>query len=132
MDLAPSSHWPQPIIFGDEDEHHQRGPVLINITYRVAPEDVPGFLAVINQLASERYRDGAYLRGVFQQSADEALWVESFQVSTWAELLRQHERVTEHDRQLQLQVRKFHQGDDPPQVEHWLAPDTGTVNSYNS
>lgn len=128
-DLAPSSHWPQPVIFGDENEHHQRGPVMVNITYRVAADDVPAFLAAINDLAGERYRDGAFLWGVFQQSEDEGLWVESFQVSTWAEHLRQHGRVTEHDRQLQQQVTQFHQGDAPPRVEHWLAPDMYTTDS---
>lgn len=37
LDLAPSSHWPEPILHLDDAE--DRGPVMIQITYDVAPTD---------------------------------------------------------------------------------------------
>jgi MFS family permease len=122
IDLTPSSHWATPIVYGETEDHFGRGPVMISITYRVAPGDVPGFLSALRELAGERYRDGAFQWNIFQQSEDPELWIESFQVSSWAEHLRQHDRVTEHDRRLQEQVQQFHRGEDPPRVEHWLAP----------
>jgi MFS family permease len=122
IDLTPSYHWSAPTVYGDTEDHFGRGPVMISITYRIAPEDESGFLSALRELACERYRDGAFQWNVFQQSEDPELWIEAFQVSSWAEHLRQHDRVTEHDRRLQEQVQQFHRGEDPPRVEHWLAP----------
>ncbi|MEM1114504.1 MAG: MFS transporter [Pseudomonadota bacterium] len=129
LDLAPSAHWPQPIIHGGSQEHFDRGPVMVSITYRIDSANIDAFLTAIRELASERYRDGAFQWGVFQQSEDPTLWIESFQVSSWAEHLRQHDRVTENDRRLQAQVKQYHQGELPPKIEHWLAPVRGGQSS---
>ncbi|MEM8562027.1 MAG: MFS transporter [Pseudomonadota bacterium] len=122
LDLAPSSHWPQPLVQGAEEDQYDRGPVMISITYHVLEQHTAAFLTAVQQLSGERYRDGAFQWGIFQQSENPRLWVESFQVSSWAEHLRQHDRVTQSDRKLQEQVRLYHHGDKPPVVEHWLAP----------
>ena len=53
-------------------------------------------------------------------TADPEKLVEWFVVSSWAEHLRQHKRVSKADAELQQQVRRFHLGDDPPVVRHFL------------
>jgi len=47
--------------------------------------------------------------------------VESFLVESWAEHLRQHERVTLADREIEERVLRFHRGKNEPRVTHYLA-----------
>lgn len=56
-DLAPSNHWPEPLVVAEIA--HDRGPVLILIEYNVPEADREAFLRAINALSVERRRDGA-------------------------------------------------------------------------
>jgi predicted MFS family arabinose efflux permease len=124
VDLAPSMHWPAPIVTHEVEEH--RGPVLVTIEYRIDPQDRGPFLAALEKLAPERRRDGAYAWGVFEDSAIEGRMVETFLVESWLEHLRQHERVTNADRVLQDTVQRFHT-EGTPKVTHLVAAGTGEV-----
>lgn len=121
-DLSPAMSWATPVIADAFDEHPDRGPVLVTITYAVEASDTDQFLAAIHSLSGERYRNGAYSWGVYQDAAEPDTWVEWFFVSRWAEHLRQHERVTRHDQDIHDAVRTYHRGEDPPEVRHYLAP----------
>jgi len=118
IDLTPSVHWPAPItthgVEGDQ------GPVLVTIEYRVDPRNREAFLEALERLGHERRRDGAYAWGVFEDTADEGRYVETFLVESWLEHLRQHERVTNADRVQQDVVHRFHTGSTPT-VTHFLA-----------
>ena len=48
-------------------------------------------------------------------------FVENFVVESWAEHLRQHERVTAEDRVIENRAIAFHTGDRRPVVAHFLA-----------
>jgi MFS family permease len=120
-DLTPSLHWPEPAIVEPVD--HDRGPVMIMITYRILPQDRPAFLAALYRLAEERRRDGAYAWGISEDAADPERLVEWFFVESWAEHLRQHRRVSKSDADIQSQARRFHQGPDEPLVQHFLGVD---------
>jgi MFS family permease len=120
-DLTPSLHWPEPAIA--EPVAHDRGPVMIMITYRILPQDRPAFLAALYRLAEERRRDGAYAWGISEDAADPERLVEWFFVESWAEHLRQHRRVSKSDADIQSQARRFHQGPDEPLVQHFLGVD---------
>lgn len=125
-DLVPSNHWPEPLTAAPVD--YDRGPVLIQIEYRIAPEDHPAFLKTLTQLSAERRRDGAYAWGIAEDSADPGVILEWFQVESWAEHLRQHKRVSKADADIQAEVLRFHQGEQRPVVRHFLAlnhPDEG-------
>jgi hypothetical protein len=97
-----------------------RGPVLVTVEYRIDPAQRRPFLAALDRLGHERRRDGAYRWGVFEDAADPARFVETFLVESWLEHLRQHERVTNADRVLQSEVRRF-QVDGEPKVTHMIA-----------
>lgn len=118
-DLAPSNHWPEPLLAAPVA--HDRGPVMITIAYRIRHDDRTGFLAALHRLAEERRRDGAYAWGVTEDAADPERVVEWFMVESWAEHLRQHRRVSRADADLQAEVLRFHSGGEPPRVEHLLA-----------
>jgi hypothetical protein len=63
----------------------------------------------------------AELWGLFRDAADPARYVETFTVESWAEHLRQLERMTVADRELQSVARAFHVGSEPPVVTHYIA-----------
>ncbi|MBP0635512.1 MFS transporter [Cupriavidus sp. AcVe19-6a] len=117
-DLGPARHWPEPE--GAADIAHDRGPVMILIEYCVRAPDRDAFLRAVHQLSEERLRDGAFNWGVMEDPADPELLTEWFLVESWAEHLRQHERVPHADADLQREVARFHVGDKPPRVRHLL------------
>ncbi len=122
VDLTASMHWPAPIT--THDVEHDRGPVLVTVEYRIDPGDRAAFLAALERLAHERRRDGAYAWGVFEDTAEEGRYLETFLVESWLEHLRQHERVTNADRVLQDAVHRFH-AEGAPKVTHLIAAEPG-------
>ena len=119
VDLAPSMHWPEPIVTHDVERHE--GPVLVTVEYRIEPGDRGQFLAAMDQLGDERRRNGAYGWGVFEDSASEGRMLETFLVESWLEHLRQHERVTGADRALQDLVNQFQTDGSQPKITHLIA-----------
>ncbi len=118
-DLVPSNHWLEPLTATPVD--NDRGPVMIQIEYRVALENRAAFLKAIAHLSYERRRDGAYAWGIVEDSANPTLMLEWFQVESWAEHLRQHQRVSKADADIQEEVMRFHEGGQRPVVRHFLA-----------
>jgi MFS family permease len=118
LDLAPSMHWPSPVLAGEVDP--DRGPVLVTIEYTVAPNDREAFLAAVTGLAGERRRDGAYDWGIYEDAAQAGAFVETFHVDSWLEHMRQHRRVTNADEVLQDAVHHFHAAGTPA-VRHLIA-----------
>jgi hypothetical protein len=68
----------------------------------------------------QRLRDGAFRSGLYTDPADPNRYVETFVVESWAEHLRQHERVTVSDRVAEDRARAFHIGDAPPATSHFI------------
>ena len=118
-DLAPSMHWPEPMV--GEDVEPGRGPVLVTIEYMIDPAKTEAFLDEIQALREIRQRDGAYYWEVFQDAADASRFVECFMAESWMEHLRQHERVTVADRETQARVNAFHIGGERPRALHLVA-----------
>jgi hypothetical protein len=116
-DLSPSMHWPTPLVaIGDLD--HRHGPVMVQLEYRIASDRHDAFLTALAELGRIRRRDGAISWNHLVDAADPVRHVETFYLETWLEHLRQHDRVTVADRELQDKVRAFHLGTDPPRVSH--------------
>jgi hypothetical protein len=119
VDLAPSMHWPAPI--ATREVEPDRGPVLVTMEYQIDLRHRDAFLAALENLAQERYRDGALMWSVFEDTAVEGRFLEMFQMESWLEHLRQHERVTNADRIVQEAVDRFHTGGAPPIVTHYVS-----------
>lgn len=117
-DLGPARHWPEPQLAGAIE--HDRGPVMILIEYRIQPADRDAFLRTVHALSEERLRDGAFSWGVMEDAADPLRLTEWFLVESWAEHLRQHQRVPNADADLQRELARFHTGAEAPQVRHLL------------
>jgi len=119
LDLAPSRHWPAPALI-DESEG-DRGPVLVTVEYRIGAGDGEAFARAMHDVRRVRLRDGAVRWDLFNDAADPLRYFETFVVESWAEHLRQHERMTMSDRAIEHRARAFHQGSGPPIVTHLIA-----------
>lgn len=120
VDLTPSHHWPDPTLVAEPGV--DRGPVLVEIEYRVAPGRITEFVVALRRFRAVRQRDGAIRWDVWEDAAEPGRILETFVVESWLEHLRQHERVTQSDRVEQEALHAFHIGVDPPRVRHLLAP----------
>jgi len=127
-DLSPWHHWRMPIVLKEIDADLHQGPVLVTVEYAVIPEREAEFLEAIHQYGRIRRRDGGYRWGVFCDSELRDRYVETFLVRSWAEHLRQHERQTQADRELERRVTSYLTGE--PKVRHLIhAYSKGTANS---
>jgi hypothetical protein len=60
---------------------------------------------------------------VFRDAADPSRYLECFLLGSCIDHLRQHERVTVEDRELQTQIRACLEAGSEPVVGHYLAPE---------
>jgi predicted MFS family arabinose efflux permease len=118
-DLTPAMHWPEPALITGLDP--DQGPVLVQVEYLVDQSRAHQFLTAIQELERIRRRDGALRWGVFADPAQPGKYVETFAVESWAEHLRQHERMTMADREIQDRVNAFHTGDQPLVARHLIS-----------
>jgi MFS family permease len=128
LDLTPAMSWVDPTVAENVDATPDRGRVVVSIRYEVEPSDTYDFLTAAHELSGERYRDGAYDWGIYQDASDARIWTEWFFVPSWAEHLRQHDRANRHDQDIHQRARAFHRGESDPEVRHYLAPARGASN----
>jgi MFS family permease len=121
-DLSPWNHWRMPVIVKEVDPELLEGPVLVTIEYSVISGQEALFVKAIRQYARLRRRDGAYRWGIYRDIETANRFVEIFLVHSWAEHLRQHERQTKADRDMEQQVYAYVAGE--PKVQHLLYADS--------
>jgi len=121
-DLSPWSHWRMPVIVKEVGDELLGGPVLVTIEYSVVTELESKFVKAMRQYARVRRRDGAYKWGIYRDIEVANRFVEIFLVHSWAEHLRQHERQTKADRELEQRVYSYVAGE--PKVRHLLYADS--------
>ncbi|HKI02183.1 MAG TPA: MFS transporter [Thermoanaerobaculia bacterium] len=119
LNLTPSRQWPAPVVA--QDLEPDRGPVLITVQYRIDPARTAEFAEAMRGVRRIRLRDGAMQWGLFVDSSDPSLYTEVFLGKSWIEHLRQHERVTVSDRDIEEAARAFHVGPERPAVSHLIA-----------
>jgi MFS family permease len=102
IDLTPWNHWRLPSIVDTEAD---AGPILVTVEYHVDPERVSEFIKTMRQYGRIRRRDGASRWGICRDLETTDRYIETFVVSSWAEHLRQHDRLTRADSQLEKQLR---------------------------
>jgi hypothetical protein len=84
-----------------------QGPALVTVEYEVESRKSDEFLEALHRFARVRRRDGASRWGVYRDTENPANYIETFIVESWAEHLRQHERLTGADRELEENVGRF-------------------------
>ena len=119
LNLAPSRQWPAPIVAHELEP--ERGPVMVEVRYKIEPARAAEFVEAMRGVRRIRLRDGAMQWGLFVDSSDHSLYTEMFLVKSWIEHLRQHQRVTHADRDVEVQAQAFHIGEGRPSVTHLIA-----------
>lgn len=119
-DTTPWNHWRMPAFVPDQEPGLDQGPVLVTVRYHVAEPNVRPFLEAMGRFERVRRRDGATRWGIFKDLERADLYLETFIVHSWAEHLRQHERLTRADGELEQRVKSFSRGE--PLVRHFIHP----------
>jgi len=120
VDLTAWNHWRVPAVessvlpAGDDS-----GPVLVTVEYEVMPENIGEFLKVARRYGRIRRRDGAMRWGMFRDVETADRYLETFVVASWAEHLRQHERMTRADHEVEQQLQRYVHG--TPTVRHLVS-----------
>jgi MFS family permease len=117
LNREPAAFWPDPQLSVEPDP--EDGPVVVEVTYLVRPENEAAFLAMRPQLRRSRLRTGAVQWGLFRTGERSGELVEIYVVPTWDEHMRQHSgRMTGADEETEDRVRSL--ADRTPTVTHRL------------
>jgi quinol monooxygenase YgiN len=118
LDRSPAVYWPEPhmVLEPVADE-----PVLVTLTYTVAPENAAAFLEAMDRVRRSRRRTGAVRWELYRDGEEPRRFVELYLVRSWEEHLRQHTgRMTGTDREFQEAALALAEG--PPVVAHLFPP----------
>ncbi len=118
VDLTPSAHWPEPTVV--VKPRPEDGPVLVTVEYRIDPMHARNFTSAMGPVRQQRLRDGAFRASLYSDPANPQRYIETFVVESWAEHLRQHERLTVSDRMAEERALAFHIGNEPPVMSHYI------------
>lgn len=121
-DVSPWNHWRMPVIVPEVLPGLERGPVLVTVEYRVAADHAGAFLRAMRKFERVRRRDGASRWGVYRDLEQADVYLETFVVVSWAEHLRQHERLTKGDSELERSIGSLVHGG--PIVRHLIHVDS--------
>ncbi|WP_035065266.1 MFS transporter [Nitratidesulfovibrio termitidis] len=119
-DLAPSNHWAEPVVSVQPAD--DKGPVLVQIEYRVLPEQQVEFIKALRRFRAVRQRDGALRWDIWEDLAEPGRVMECFVVENWMEHQRQHVRITHADQADQGILNAFHDNENPPVIRHLVKP----------
>jgi len=107
-----------PVVIGDVGADVERGPVPVTIEYAVIPKRTAEFVDAMQEYGRIRRRHGAYRWAIFRDTEVADRYLEIFLVNSWAEHLRQHERQTQADRELEERIYSCLSGE--PMVRHLI------------
>jgi MFS family permease len=123
-DLTPWAHWRTPNLLDQNSTIAGSGPILVTVEYDVEPQREAEFLRAMRGYERIRRRDGAYQWGIFRDIESPNRYLEEFLVDSWAEHLRQHERLTRADSAVTDRVQGLIRG--TPTVRHLAYPASET------
>jgi len=121
VDHTPAHHWPDPVVTGEPSL--EAGPVMVQVEYSVDPPRADAFRSAMAELGRNRRRDGAVQWWLFQDTADPSRFVETWVEVTWAEHLRNHERVSVAHKDLEQRVRDLTRSGSTIATRHFIAPE---------
>jgi MFS family permease len=108
-------------LFVADEPDPEAGPVAVEVSYRIRPEDSAAFLEVVSQLRAPRRRDGATFWRIYRDLADPSRYVERFIVTSWADYLHQRARATLADHDVEAEARAFVLAGEAVTMQHYIA-----------
>ena len=100
---------------------HDDGPVTVTIKYAIAKEHRERFYALMQGVQAAIRRNGAFDCRLDESLDDPGLFRLEFQLSTWADHLRQTNRMTVDDREVFNDAWDLHATDDSPIVHYYVS-----------
>jgi hypothetical protein len=97
------------------------GPVLVTVEYHVGDAEAEDFVRTMNEVRTFRLRDGALRWGLFRDPSTPERYLETFVIASWAEHLRQHERITIADKEIEDRALALQQPGTSPTTFHFIA-----------
>jgi predicted MFS family arabinose efflux permease/quinol monooxygenase YgiN len=118
-DFSPSLHWPKPVLVCEPAA--EQGPVVVVIEYRVPSKNVKEFVKAAHRIQRVRRRDGAYQWELFRDPAAPDRFIETYMVDSWADHLREHERLTVEKRDAEARLTSLIAPGTQPIITHLIA-----------
>jgi len=118
LDFKPAMDWPLPVL---AETPEPDVPVLVTIRYHARPDKRAEFVAAMQHVREMRRRNGAYFWQLFHDSEHPTHFVEVFMDESWMEHLRQHERASVADREIQRRAKQYLVEGTSTQSSHYLA-----------
>lgn len=103
------------------------GPIVVEIEYKVDPEQARQFYAVAQKLQRIRKRNGGFEWSIARDIADPSLWVERYHCPTWGDYLRLRDRYTKAELDIQAEVDSFNRAGMGMRVRRMLERPYGSV-----
>jgi quinol monooxygenase YgiN len=117
-DVTPGIRLPELTIA--EPPMPEDGPVLIQVDYRIEPDQRRAFIRALKRAERIRRRNGAISWRVFRDLAEDARIVERFIIQSWAEYVRLRTRMTVADRHAIDAIEAFQQQGVPIRVSRLI------------
>jgi MFS family permease len=118
LDFTPTMDWPLPVL---AEPPEPDVPVMVTIPYRIQPDKRAEFVAAMQEVRQMRRRNGAYFWQLFHDPEDPTRFIETFMDESWVEHLRQHERASVADREIQRRAKRYLAEGESTKSTHWLA-----------
>jgi MFS family permease len=96
------------------------GPIIVEMEYRIAPQQARQFYRVMQRVQQVRRRNGAHAWSIARDVADSSVWMERFRCPTWLDYLRMRGRSTEAERDIHAMARSYHLDQSPIRVRRML------------
>jgi MFS family permease len=103
------------------------GPIVIEVDYRVPLEQARNYYAAMLTLRRARLRSGAFDWSLSRDIAEPELWTERYHCPTWGDYLRQRDRATQTDREIEQQAAEYHISSEARRVRRRLERPVGSV-----
>lgn len=87
------------------------GPITMELEYRIDPARAREFYRMVSELGRFKRRNGAQMWTIARDLHDPAVWVERYRYATWDEFLRNRNRDTEAERNLQARIARMSEGE---------------------
>lgn len=103
------------------------GPVVIEVEYKVDPDQAREFHSVMTRMQHARSRIGAFDWSISRDIADPSIWIERYHCPTWGDYLRMRDRYTQSELDLARAVDDYHRGEERPRIRRRLERPFGSV-----
>jgi len=110
----------QPLPETSNEIKAEGGPVMVTVEHSIRSSDAKEFENAMQAVRRIRLRDGATQWWLFHDSAQSGRYVETFIIKSWGEHMRQHERFTVADFEVEQRARSYHISDTPLVINHLI------------